>query len=286
MLRTLGLLAALAFVFYVALFAHGLAIDGAPYSQYTLWRAVRIASLGGVALGLLASWLLVFDAAWQRLLMIPLALVVWRVTYFPLMVFSGHVVSISEWIHAFVGIPIWIYGVFLLVIALLHTLVSFGFGQLLAPIHPGVSAGLGALFLLACAVSFAKPEDLRWSPDRFARLDAPVPAPVEPGRNPYFARILGPGYVPHQRIVLVAAGLTYETIPPSPWGRTVKAVLEVLFDEKPHASAAQRIRDHYLAYASAHPLIGCRSFAACPVAVRPAPALGAAGAASASAPGG
>jgi hypothetical protein len=271
-LRKLAVLAALALAFYASLFLHGLAIDVAPYAQHTVWRAVHVASLGGVALGLLANWLLVLGAAWQRLLMIPLALVVWRVTYFPLMVFSGHVVSISEWIHAFVGLPIWIYGIFLLVIGLLHTLVSFAFGQLLAPIHPLAYTALPLLFALASAVSFAKPEDLRWSPDRFATLDDPVPPPVEPGRNPYLPRLLGPGYVPHQRIVLLAAGLTYETIPPSPWGRTVKSVLEVLFDEQPHASTATRIRDHYLAYASAHPLIGCRSFAACPVAIAPAPA--------------
>lgn len=272
MLRKLFLLAALALSFYASLFFHGRAIDAAPYSQHTLWRAVHVASLGGAALGLLACWLLAFRATWQRLLMIPLALLVWRVTYFPLMVFSGHVVSISEWIHAFVGLPIWIYGIFLLVIALLHTGVSFLFGQLLAPFHPGVYAALPALFLLASAVSFAKPEDLRWSPDRFSSLDDPVPPPVAPGRNPYFPRLLGPGYLPHQRIVLLAAGLTYETIPPSPWGRTVKSVLEVLFDEQPRASAATRIRDHYLAYASAHPLIGCRSIAECPVAIAPATA--------------
>jgi hypothetical protein len=271
-LRNLVLLAGLALAFYASVFLHGIAIDRAPYAQSVLWRAVHVASLGGVVLGLLANWLLVLDVTWQRLLMLPLALLVWRVTYFPLMVFSGHVVSLSEWIHAFVGLPIWIYGVFLLVIALLHSLVSFAFGQLLAPIHPLAYAVLPVLFVLASAVSFAKPEDLRWSPDRFATLADPVPPPVAPGRNPYFPRLLGPGYLPHQRIVLLAAGLTYETIPPSPWGRTVKSVLEVLFDQQPHASTATRIRDHYLAYASAHPLIGCRSFAECPVAIAPAPA--------------
>jgi len=275
MLRNLLLLGVPAVAFYASLFFHGLSIDRAPFAQRTLWRAVRIASLGGAAVGLLANWLLVFDATWQRLCMIPLALVVWRATYFPLMVFSGHVVSVSEWIHAFVGIPIWIYGVFLLVIALLHSVVSFAFGQLLAPVHPLVYAALPLLFLLAVAVSFSKPEDLAWSPDRFASLDDPVPPPVAPGRNPYFPRLVGPGYLPHQRIVLLAAGLTYETIPPSPWGRTVKSVLEALFVEAPRASTAQRIRDHYLAYASAHPLIGCRSFAECPVEVRPAPATAA-----------
>ena len=274
MFRKLLVLGGLALAFGTSIFLHGLALDAAPYSQHRLWRAVHVASLGGVALGLLASWLLVLRAGWQRLLMIPLALLVWRVTYFPLLVFSGHVVSISEWIHAFVGLPIWIYGVFVLVIALLHGVVSFLFAQLLAPVHRLVYAALPALFLVACAVSFSKPADLRLSPDPFATLAEPVPPPVAPGRNPYLPRLVGPGYLPHQRIVLLAAGLTYETIPPSPWGRTVKSVLEVLFDENPHGSTVDRVREHYLAYASAHPLIGCRSFETCPVGVGPAPGGG------------
>ena len=62
----------------------------------------------------------------------------------------------------------------------------------------------------------------------FRNLADPAPQAVAPTRNPYFSRLVGPGYLPHQRVVLLAAGLTYETIPPSPWGRTVKAVLEVL----------------------------------------------------------
>ena len=272
MLVTLALLGLLAVAFFLFLFFHGLSIDRAPYAQRRLWRAVHIASLGGVTLATLANWTLVFDASWQRVLLLPLALFVWRITYFPLMVFAGHVVSISEWLHARLRIPIWIYGLYLLVIGLLHTVVSFLSGQLLAPIHPLVYVALPVLFALAIAVSFSKREDLRWLPDGFGSLEAPIPRPVAPGRNPYFPRLVGRGYLPHQRIVLLAAGLTYETIPPSPWGRTVKSVLEVLFDEKPRASTADRIRDHYLAYASAHPLIGYRSFAECPVEVAPAPA--------------
>jgi hypothetical protein len=272
MLGTVVVLAGLALPFFAFLFFHGLALDRAPYAQRRLWRTIHVASLGGVALGTLANTLWVIDSRAQVLALVPLVLLVWRLTYFPLMVFSGHVVSVSEWIHALLGIPIWIYGVFLVVLGLLHAGVAFLAGQLLAPIHPAVYVALPLLFALAAAVSFAKPADLHWLPDRFASLDAPVPPPVAPRRNPYFSRLVGPGYLPHQRIVLLAAGLTYETIPPSPWGRTVKAVLEVLFNEKPRASTADRVRDHYLAYAAAHPLIGCRDLAECPIPLPPAPA--------------
>ena len=98
-----------------------------------------------------------------------------------------------------------------------------------------------------------------------------LPAPVAPHRNPYLPELFAPGYASHQRVMLLAAGLTYETIPPTPWARTVMSVLEALFGETPHGSTADRVLEHYRAYASAHPLIGCRSFETCPVTVSPAP---------------
>jgi hypothetical protein len=257
--------------FLLGLFAWGIAIDRQPYSQETLWSAIHVASLGGVALA--ASFTLPgLEGFARRIALVLVVLVVWRLTYFPLMVFSGHVASVTEWILALLRLPIVVYGVFLVSIGTLHGLVALGAVQIVNPLHPLVYAAVVPVLLLASAVSFAKPDDLRWSPDRFRSIAEPAPPPVAPTANPYFSRLLGTGYWPHQRVVLLAAGLTYETIPPSPWGRTVKAVLEVLFNEKPHASTAQRIYDHYLAYASAHRLIGLRSFAEYPEQLPPAPA--------------
>jgi hypothetical protein len=268
----IALLTSLAFVFMPCLFLLGLSIDRAPYAQHALWRAIQLASFGGAALALLANLLFVYGAGWQRWLALPLGLGVWRITYFPLMVFSGHVASIGEWIQACLGLPIVVYGVFLMVIAGLHAAVGFAAGQLLAPAHRAARGVLALAFLFACAISFSEPSDLRWLPDRVSSLSEPVPPPVAPGRNPYLPQLTAPGYLPNQRLMLLAAGLTYETIPPSPWGRTVKAVLEGLFDRNPHASTADRVREHYLAYASAHPLIGCARFEDCPVELGPAPA--------------
>ena len=83
--------------------------------------------------------------------------------------------------------------------------------------------------------------------------------PLQPEKgNPYLPALVGPGYWPNQRVVLLAAGLTYETIPPSPWATSVKAVLEGLFQEHPYGSSADRVREHYRAYHAAHGRIGCR----------------------------
>jgi hypothetical protein len=265
-------IAVLGLGFAAFLFREGLALDRAAYDQLALWRGIRLASLGGAALGGLAAASLWLRTAGQRLLLVPLAGFVWRIAYFPLMVFSGHVASIGEWIQAWLGLPIWIYGVFLIAIAALHGIAVFVSAQLLRPWRPGVRLAVPVAFAVACAVSFSTGDDLTWSPDRVRRLEAPVPPPVAPHRNPYLPQLFAAGYAHHQRVMLLAAGLTYETIPPSPWARTVMSVLEALFDENPHGSTADRVVEHYRAYASAHPLIGCRSFETCPVAIAPAPA--------------
>ena len=69
--------------------------------------------------------------------LLPLALFIWRIAYFPLMVFSGHVASIGEWLQLLLGLPIWIYGVFLCAIATLHAVAAFSSAQLLRPFHAG-----------------------------------------------------------------------------------------------------------------------------------------------------
>ncbi len=264
-------IAVLGLGFAAFLFREGLALDRAPYDQAAMWRSIHLASLGGAALGAAAAASLWLRRGWQRLLMLPLALFVWRIAYFPLMVFSGHVASIGEWLQVLLGLPIWIFGVFLCAVGALHGVAAFASAQLMRPVHPVVPVALPLALAVACAVSFSNADDLRVSPDRFQRLDVAVPAPVAPRANPYLPRLLASGYAHHQRVMLLAAGLTYETIPPSPWARTVMSVLEALFEENPHGSTADRVLEHYRAYASAHPLIGCRSFDTCPVAVAPAP---------------
>jgi len=265
-------LALLGLGFAVFLFWKGTAFDASPYAQPVLWRLVHVASLGGATLGALAAarhWL---RTPGQRLAMLPLGLFVWRIVYFPVMVFSGHVASLVEWTLIALGLPVAVFGPFAVTIATLHGAVGFASAQLLRPVHRLVRYAVPVGFAVACAVSFTNGKDLRASPDRVRVLEGAIPAPVAPHRNPYLPRLTAPGYRPHQRVMLLAAGLTYETIPPSPWARTVMSVLEALFDENPHGSTADRVLEHYRAYASAHPLIGCRSFETCPVAVAPAPA--------------
>ncbi len=166
-------------------------------------------------------------------------------------------------------LPVVVYPVFLLSVAALHAVAGLASGWLVEP-GPGrrgtgliASAAIPA-FAMATLVSFTTLRDLRPLPDTTFSLEAPVPPAREPATNPYLPALTAPGYALPQRLMLVAAGLTYATIPGSPWARTVKGVLEGQFERNPVASTHDRVVEHYLAYHSAHARIGCRDEGDCP----------------------
>ncbi len=249
----------------------GVRLDAAPkLDQAQLWLGFAIASLGGAALGFALLAPQARGRAGRLLLFACAALLVWRLAYFPIMVFSGHVASFGEWLPALLGLPIAVYPVFLASVALLHaSAVAFG---LLALAQSGwrLRAAAALAFFLAACVSISGPRDLHPLPDRHFAEAGPAPPPRAAACNPYAPALWAPGYLPHQRVVLLAAALTYETIPPSPWATTVKAVLEGLFEEKPFGDASDRVLEHYLAYRSAHPRLACEGREPC-AAAPPAP---------------
>jgi len=238
----------------------GVVLDqAAALPQLGLWSGLHVASLGGAALGLAATW------GEHRAVRAVAALLAWRLAYFPIMVFSGHVASIVEWACLAVGLPVFVYPAFLLAAATLHAGVAAAAVIVVRPPQPWLRVALAPAFVVAALVSFMKPADFHPLPDRFVRLDRPVPPPRAAGANPYLGALVGPGYFPTQRTMLLAAGLTYATIPPSPWATTVKAVLEGDFRANPFAPTLDRVREHYLAYHAAHPFLGCRDFESCPL---------------------
>lgn len=249
----------------------GYVLDGrATLGQTALWLGLQLASLGGAGAGLAAVSARARSGR-ERALLVLATFFAWRVSYFPVMVFSGHVASIGEWTLAAAGLPVFVYPTFLLAVGVLHAVAASLGSLLVVATKPTLRFAAAGAFLLAACVSFAKPDDLLPIPDLQWTLDgAPIPPMRGERGNPYRGAVTAPGYWPHQRVVLVAAALTYDTIPPSPWATTVKAVLEDLFRARPHASTAERVREHYLAYHSAHPLIGCRRLEDC-AAFEPVP---------------
>ena len=238
-----------------------------PLRQLPLFAGLQGASLLGALLGAAAFRLHRRDQGSPGLhggLQAVVTLLAWRVSYFPIMVFSGHLASIGEWLLIRVGAPVVVYPVFLVSAAALHALAAGAAAGLLDPPRRGFRALVAPVFLVAVAVSFSRWSDISLLPDRNTSLEGPVPLMHGELGNPYLEALRAPGYLPNQRVLLLAAGLTCETIPPSPWATTVKSVLEGLFLERPFGTTQDRILEHYLAYHSAQVQIGCRALADCP----------------------
>jgi hypothetical protein len=255
----------------VALLAAGIRLDRAfPLSQTALWSALQLASAGAA---LLAGLVIAGEPRWRgrRLVLAAACLLGWRLAYFPIMVFSGHVASIAEWLLLAVGLASAVYPVFLLSVAALHAAAALAASFVAAPPLPWLRWAAASAFVVAALVSVTRPSDLRPLPDLLVTLGAPVPVPAAPRGNPYLEALVAPGYFPTQRVMLLAAGLTYATIPPAPWAEAVKSTLEHDFRRNPHGSTADRVREHYLAYHAAHPWLRCRSLAACPLPERAPP---------------
>ena len=245
---------------FTALFAVGDTIDRShSLSQSLLFGSNYLASLGGA--GLAAAWLLPRSTSVGRGLAAALAILIgWRVAYFPIMVFSGHVASIGEWAQQSIGMTAWVYPVFLVSAAALHAVVALlaGTALLRAAWIPRLAAAGG--LVVAALVSFTQLADLTPQPDAVWELEAsaatPATTPLAEEANPYLPAVSAAGYGLNQRVMLIAAGATYETIPNAPWARGVRSALEVSFRDNPFGSTHDRIREHYMAYHSAHALIG------------------------------
>jgi len=286
--RMLGLAVLLSLC--AALFLPGAALDaGGALAQPLLFGALHFASLCGAALGALHAMQRARTGK-ERALHGLLALLAWRAGYFPIMVFSGHVAAIAEWLLAKTPLPVFVYPVFLLAVALLHAIAAVAACWLLRPPRNWIRIALAPAFFAALCVSFAEPADLHplpdtnWSLARVTARAAATPAAGaanaangatahaaaraawQRGGNPYLAALVAPGYWLNQRVVLLAAGLTYGAIPPSPWARAVRDLLAELFAAQPHGGAALRVREHYLAYHAAHRQLGCQRRGDCSAA--------------------
>ena len=249
----------------LGLIAGGLWLDHAPaINQTELFIAFHLASLSGIGLAVLSFWSRLQER-WRRVVFIAVALVVWRITYFPLMVFAGWVATLGEWIQITTQIlPHFIYPTFLLAMAIFHCLSAMAAGLLLQPagvarpkrwfMYPAFFSG----FAIAALVSFTSDSDMRILPDEIMR-DAAIPQDAHPVANPYITALKQGGYTIPQQTLLIAAGSIYPAIPHTPWSLTVKGVLEAQFRHSPRASSSQRVEEHYLGFLSAHSRIACKN---------------------------
>ncbi len=243
----------------IAAFIWGLVTDATqPMTQHYLFWSINTIGLATVLLALFYLLPRLNDTP-RKLLLVVGAFVAWRVSYFPFMVFSGHIASIVEWVMVQVpAVPVWIWPTFFLSVAGLNAFAVAAVWYLIQPRDWKIYAIVTVPATVALAISFMTLDDLKLLPDKPWDGSHSVPEVSLPLNNPYLPRIANEGYTVFQRIHLFAAGNTYATIPESPWARVVKGVLEAEFEGNPVAGSADRVQEHYKGYLSAHQFIGCR----------------------------
>lgn len=230
----------------------GLWLDAAEtLEQAAIFAAFQAASLAGAVLA--AVWLAARVNHWGLRLLIGLcAFVVWRMAYFPVMVFAGWIATLVDWAVLAAGLPSIIYPSFLLAMGAMHWGAVMVGGVMVLQKKWLWAPFLVAAFVIAVMVSLTAAEDLTLLPDDSVAIAEPVPAVTAPCGNPYFEVLDRPDYGWPERVLIFASGVMYDLIPPTPWATAVKSVLEHAFRDQPKASSAERVREHYLAFRAAH----------------------------------
>ena len=243
----------------------GVWFDQVPVlNQPHLFVTFQVISLTGITWGILISldWFAKrqgFASQAKKIILLLAALVVWRISYFPIMVFSGWIATLGERLTfamtGIISLPIVIYPIFFITMLLMFAGATFALGAIIYMQYRKWMIITLPAFVMAAMVSFSKPSDIGWLPDTHVNVSEPLPVAMLPIENPYLPLLGKPEYPLQKKVLLFAAGSIYVFVPHSPWAGTVKGTLEDLFRNNPNGSTSIRIRDHYESYHVAHKFI-------------------------------
>jgi len=255
----MGIAKALALLSLVAIAYAGFWLDKMLVLNHTaIYTAFQLTSLSG-ALTAAVWWFGRVTKPIHCLYILLAVLLAWRISYFPIMVFSGWFATLGERVEYIIPVlPHVIYPVFLVFMYVLHGIGGLAAGSLVTFQARRLMVITIPAFIIAILVSFTSIEDLTVLPDRQTKLSQPLPPVGEPVANPYLAALNEEGYNFSQRVLLFSAGSIYSFIPNTPWSGAVKGTLEEAFNRHPNSTTANRIKEHYLAYHVAHKQIVCR----------------------------
>ncbi len=243
----------------------GIWFDRVPIlNQPHLFATFQVISLTGIAWGILVSldWFAPSQglaSPFKTATLLLAALVVWRISYFPIMVFAGWIATLGERltfaISGIISLPIIIYPIFFITMLLMFAGATFALGAIVYMQYTEWMIITVPAFVMAAMVSFSKPSDIGWLPDTHVNVRETLPVAMLPIENPYLPLLGKPEYPLQKKVLLFAAGSIYVFVPHSPWAGTVKGTLEDLFRNNPNGSTSIRILDHYESYHVAHKFI-------------------------------
>ncbi len=204
-----------------------------------------------------------------RLVFVVIVVLVWRISFFPVMVLAGFVSGYFEALFVSIGLY-QVYPVFLLAIGAMNFVAVYLAGSVLWLLFAfvrhgdyrqyktrGVAAAIALpLLLIALAVSFSHPSDWHAIADTRAIDEKPLPAPSTPVMNPYWTALAEPGISLRQAVLFRAAAVTYDLVPEGTrWSQVVKGTLEKEFINTREVSTAFCTKIHYRAFIVAQPFI-------------------------------
>lgn len=209
------------------------------------------------------------DIVWLRALFAIVVFLLWRISYFPIMVLAGYFGGLGESVAQYLGLY-QVYPAFLLSIAAMNFIVVAlaGFAVLVifykyvqrqkpTLIYRGLFTSITLpLIVIVLAVSFSHPSDWHALPDTALIDKKPLPSPALPEMNPYWTALEKDGISWQQQILFAAAAITYDNIPENTqWSQVVRGTLEKDFVTTPVITTAFCTRIHYRAFMTAHPYL-------------------------------
>ncbi len=209
------------------------------------------------------------DIVWLRALFAIVVFLLWRISYFPIMVLAGYFGGLGESVAHYFGLY-QVYPAFLLSIAVMNFIVValaglavlaifYKYVQLHKPtlIYRSIFTSITLpLVVIALAVSFSHPSDWHALPDTALIDKKPLPSPALPEINPYWTALEKDGISWQQQILFAAAAITYDNIPENTqWSQVVRGTLEKDFVTTPVITTAFCTRIHYRAFMTAHPYL-------------------------------
>lgn len=163
---------------------------------------------------------------------IGMAFLIWRISFFPIMVIAGYFTTLFESVFTSFTIAPVIVPILLLNTALLHaTTMIVACSVLNANTTRRLRILLLSialpLLLLAGIVSFSNKSDWRLSPYSLVTINAHTTHTQHPTINPYPELLQQDSYSWQQRVLLYTGLITYELIPSNGhWTQQVKGTLE------------------------------------------------------------
>ncbi len=189
----------------------------------------------------------------SRLFFLFLLFFIFRIAYFPVMVLSATVACYSEWLLLLFlpNCPVRVFPAFLISTVLMFAAIALSVSFALQGKR---SAWFLVIILLApmTLISLSSHQDLLLFPDQYASEIKPLPEVRFPNQNPYWDGLEDDSLNPAQKLLALAGALLYPLIPSSPWATAAKGILEHAYRSNPSGSSAERLKDHYAAFISAH----------------------------------